>query len=312
MRSRNTSRPPVLRRRRSALRGFTLVELVIVGALIALFSGLAVFSIQQQFRNNQRKATIAEARQVATALDLANLDVSIYPKLCWLEYSEDGLRTVGTRLFGAVADGAPIFNFMDINSRDTTGKAFGISQSWRGPYFAISQSRRGASQGQGGIVDMVIPELETFPTGNQGFRWPADPYGNPYCLYMLNVDRTSPSNPVLFFVNETSTNPEDKGSVINAIVSYGPNRVPGGGDVAAVNLADLTGPAGRRLYRQTAGNPRPTYLTPAEFTRARAASWSSVYNTNAGFGATGLALNNDGTATAGITDPGSDDVVFEF
>ena len=88
-------------------------------------------------------------RQIATALDLANLDTNIFPKLCWLNQSEPGLRFIGVQLFGTGNASAQIFNFMEINQRSTFEKAFAISQNWKGPYFALSQSRGNLSQGRG-------------------------------------------------------------------------------------------------------------------------------------------------------------------
>ncbi len=80
-----TKRLPI--RRGKATRAFTLIELLIVGALIALFAGLAIFGAQQAYLDNQRKAMIGEARQVATSLDLAYADVNFFPALCFLDKS---------------------------------------------------------------------------------------------------------------------------------------------------------------------------------------------------------------------------------
>jgi len=302
-------------------RGFTLVELVIVASLIAIFSALAVFSIQQQFRNAQVKATIAESRQIATALDLANLDTNIFPKLCWLTQSEPGMRFVGVQLFGTGTQSAQIFNFMEIGQRSTFEKAFAISQNWKGPYFAMSQSRGNLSQGRGGFVNMVLPEFQSNPGGSDGFRWPADPYGQPYVCYMLSIDRDAQE---LFFINDDATNganPTFKGDYINAIVSYGPNQVPGGGDnqrVGVINVA--TGAPARRLYRQPTATSF-VYLTDADFTGTGSIStgaglaniWNRRFNLAAGFTDADMATDNDNTGLGvGITDKGSDDVIFEF
>ncbi|MDX2176034.1 MAG: prepilin-type N-terminal cleavage/methylation domain-containing protein [Candidatus Sumerlaeia bacterium] len=298
-------------------RGFTLVELVIVGALIALFSGLAVFSIQTQFRNNQRKATIYEARQIASAMDMANLDTGIFPRVCWLIEGQAGLDFIGTRLFGAA--GAPqIYNYMEQNGRDTFGKAFDISQNWRGPYASLSPSRAGLAQGVGGIATMILPELSSFPTGDQGFRWPADPWGNPYTVYMLDI---VPSTETLRFINEdpeVGINPTSKGNFINAVVSYGPNRVPGGGDAGpAADISDVNGPAGLCLYVIGPGFTSFTHLDDAGFLGApglrRANAWTRAFYLTAGFSETTLQpAADDINRGVGITDSGSDDIIYEF
>lgn len=320
MARRKNSPRPLTRRAR---RGFTLVELVIVGALIALFSSLAIFGVQQQFRSNLRKAAIGESRQIAQALDFANLDTSIFPKLCFLTESREGLDFLTSQL-GLPTGNVAVYATADINARNVPGFVQGdrIRQKWNGPYFALSQSRTGVAQGRGGWVYMILPDLPvTGPnslTGPQeGIRWPADPWNNPYVVYMLDVDNsTNPS--VLRFVNErpaNETNPTPKGNFANAVVSYGPNHYPGGdefapGDFGVVPGGDAAASAagagefGLRLYKGFP-NFKPanrsvvthTLLTSSEYTSARASIWSRDFN-------------NSGRI--GITDIGSDDVIFEF
>ena len=342
---------PALHRR----SGFTLVEMLIVGALIALFSGLAIFGVQQQFRSNTRKAAIGESRQIATALEFANLDTSVFPKLCWLGESTEGMLYYG----GLISSGNPRlpFIFSDVNSRLATNppaaNAFGggVQRNWKGPYFALSQGRAGIAQGRGGFVYMLIPELQGNDASNpnnvdsvNGLRWPADPYNNPWVVYMMDIDRTDPARPFLKFVNEGSAaSPAEKGNFINAVVSYGNNHYPGGSEDVRANFGTMgsgdgnvalpgDGPWGLRLYKGVVGY-RPTtkgYIThtylvggtgPAdtEFNRARANIWNRKFATdNIGFfpgGVNGLPSDGKGNgvnSVVGITDSGSDDIVFEF
>lgn len=304
-------------------RGFTLVELVIVGALIALFSSLAIFGVQQQFRSNLRKATIGESRQIAQALDFANLDTSIFPRLCWLTESAEGMQLIGGQLGGVNA----FFARADMYGRRPTGTVIeinsfgaGIRQEWNGPYFALSQSRAGIAQGRGGFVYMIFPDLPPVD-GNQpgsptpGYRWPADPYNNPYVVYMLDLDLSS-ATPRLQFVTEDTLSFTRKGNYANAVVSYGPNQFPGGDDEFARPPFAIGGgppfeqeggdPWNRRLYRGRPGVTDRgvitfTYLTPNELTgnagARRAGAWSREFDPSVG---------------TGIVDVGSDDVVFEF
>ncbi len=329
--------------------------MLIVGALIALFSGLAIFGVQQQFRNNTRKAAIGESRQIATALDFANLDTSVFPKLCWLQDSTEGVLYQGGLINSA--DPTLPFIFADIGSRLSPApqrRAFGgnIQLNWKGPYFALSQGRAGVAQGRGGFVYMLIPELQggdaTNPNNidsSNGLRWPADPYNNPWVVYMMDVDRSTPTRPFLKFVNdaEDPTNinrvdPTRKGNFVNAVVSYGNNHYPGGGedvratygavgggDAAAV-VSDGQGPYSLRLYKGLVGYKASakgyvthTYLGNAEYTRDRANIWNREFAiNNIGFFPGGLgSLPTDGkgngiNSVLGITDSGSDDIVFEF
>ena len=140
-------------------RGFTLVEMFIVGALIALFAGIAVINIQQQFDSNKRKAMIGEARQLGTSLSFAKLDLGIYPRLCFLQYSDKQLQFEAIQRLGA---GSNFFFYgtMDYSGIGTAPLASTLLANWKGPYFSASQSRGGVGQAsQGGIVNMVIPEI---------------------------------------------------------------------------------------------------------------------------------------------------------
>lgn len=291
-------------------RGFTLAELVIVATLISLFSTLAVFSIQTQFQNNQRKAVIAETRQIAAALEFANLDTGIFPKLCFLDQSRDGLLFLGVERFGAGGGGFQIYNYMDVAARRTFDAAPAIDRSWRGPYFALSQARRGLAQGRGGFAQVVLNESGWPTTEEATLRYPTDVYGNPYVVYMMNADLT---NQQLLFVQEGADglNPTKKGTFVNAVVSYGPNQVPGGDERFRANFTSPLNGVGLRLYTGNPAEGRFTSLDVPQYTRARASAWALKYATALGTD-TQLAPNFDNTGRVGITDPTSDDVVFEF
>lgn len=313
-------------------RGFTLVELVIVGALIALFSSLAVFSVQQQFRSNLRKATIGETRQIATSLDFANLDTSIFPKLCFLAESREGIAFLAqqmgespTQLFGSLEmynRGAAAVQSGSINN------ASRIFNQWDGPYFALSQARAGVSQGRGGYTYMLLPDLNASgpnsTTTPGGIRWPADPYNNPYVVYMLDLVLGTPS--FLQFVPD-GQDLGRKGNYVNAVVSYGPNNYPGGVEFEEPRILfqgsgdpfDQTGgstPYALRLYTGRPGFTgekgaitfrwRGGDLNFDGLARERANMWSRDFF-NVG-GVTPYAPSSG----LGIADPGSDDIVFEF
>jgi type II secretory pathway pseudopilin PulG len=318
------------RRRRTRRSGFTLVELVIVGALIALFSSLAVFGVQQQFRSNIKKATIGESRQIASALDFANLDTSIFPKLCFLTESKEGMEFIASQV-GV----NPQFLFAQSDIANRVGDVtFGqrVRTKWNGPYFAMAQSRAGVAQGRGGFVYMLLPTLPTNGPNNVnepgGFRWPADPYNNPYVVYMLDVVPGQTRLQLVTQVDATGTTvePTRKGNYANAVVSYGPNHFPGGeefeivdfGPVSDDALAAVTAPGdgiwGARLY-----GGRPSFKPSAKglithgyisynnssFNATRAANaWTRQFAI-----ANGVPLPPSGF---GIADPGSDDIVFEF
>ena len=65
---------------RGTRRAFTLVEMLIVAALIALFAGLAVFNVTEQYELNKQKAAVAECRQIGTSMNFALQDLGFFPK----------------------------------------------------------------------------------------------------------------------------------------------------------------------------------------------------------------------------------------
>jgi len=301
--------------------GFTLVELVIVGALIALFSSLAIFGVQQQFRSNTRKAVIGETRNIAAALEFANLDTTVFPKLCWLTESREGLDFLENQI------GINPFFSVDVSNRtDVSQLSFvsNVRDNWEGPYFALSQTRSGLAQGRGGFVYMLLEDLPASGPNDLsspgGLRWPSDPYNNPYVVYMLNLeDEFNPNSGLIFVTQDPDTQRANaKGNYVNAVVSYGPNHFPGGeefeagapfGPVAGQPIdAEGQGPWSMRLYTgvqdfrpETKGIITYRYRPASEFSSERANVWSRNFGT-ANLPPSGI----------GISDPGADDVVFEF
>ena len=319
---------PPTRRHRARARAFTLLEILIVGALISLFAGLAVIGIQEQFENNLRKATIAETRTIATALDMAYADVGFFPKICFLDDSKEILRFDSDTKLG---DPTQVFNFMHNLGVSTTSLTLRITTNWRGPYISPASYRTSTAQGRGGARPMQFNE-PGFSGVNSQYDWPLDPYNNPYLLYILDIEPDAGSS--LLFASAPGTirnqeqgvgspvnsDPNYTGTFVNAVVSYGPNNVPGGGPNFIPNgdPATSTGDWRHRLYRGIPGNSGATpyeYLAPLGFANPEKANiWSSDFGTFADY-----PLLGDGSATPiGITDVapdgsgGSDDIVYAF
>lgn len=279
----------------------------IVGALIALFSSLAVFGVQQQFNSNIRKAAIGETRNIASALDFANLDTSIFPRLCWLPESREGLDFIRQR------DGLQVYFAGDIYGRPVAQQVFGetLRSKWQGPYFALSQSRRGVSQGRTGVVLMAFAQ---FGNNSLTYEWPSDPYGTPYAAYMLDIDL--PSGQLRFVtdrdLDDASRNdPTVKGNYVNAIVSYGLNLTPGGDE-----RTERGGFENLQLYTGISGRGPFVWRGIDEFrgatSRPRANAWSREFASQVGGTYPTGTIAGGGTGIIGISDPESDDIVFEF
>jgi len=294
---------------------FTLIEILIVGALIALFAGLAIIGIQAQFENNIRKATIGETRQIAMALDFAFNDVGFFPKLCFLDDSIQNLERESQDQYG---NPKTVYSYLHAVGINTLPRINTVESMWSGPYFSPAQYRTPASQGRGGARYVQFTEPGS---GNAQFKWPLDPYNNPYAVYMLNINRSGGA--YLEFVEPDK--PTQTGNFVNAVVSYGKNNVPGGGPYYTptdnpTNTSD-SGPYGLRLYSGVPGPGGDPYIwySRAEMTPRRASAWALEFAQNAGAtGSLAQADNDPASPRVGITDvgdgttPGSDDVVFTF
>ncbi len=220
---------------RSCRKGFTLAEMLIVAALIALFSGLFIFSIETTYRINQQKASVAECRQIATAMSFAHQDLGFFPKICFLKFNSTNLISLLTGMgFDAVEYHS--MSVGDLQSR--------LLKQWKGPYAAFAQDRTVKMQFTSNAV-------------TKEFDWPADPFGNPYVAYFVTTDPPSGGNPIR---HRFIWNAGEKPNEFAGIVSYGRNKVPGLGDLP--DPAAVTQRKAYRLYNETA-NPRVFVLLQA-------------------------------------------------
>jgi prepilin-type N-terminal cleavage/methylation domain-containing protein len=299
--------------------GFTLIEILIVAAMIALLAGIAAINIQAAYVQAQRKATFGECKNIATALGFAYMDIGIYPKLCFLSQNELFIappdpgfpNQPGTYLAsGFEYIGHPLANNPSISNRVIQNWSQGMGSPG---YFSAGGGRRGVFQGgRGGLVDVEIPMISGYTPqviGGNGqlpiYRWPADPWGRPYVLYMLHQEGVTPNGlPVVRFCQSATENP----NFALAVVSYGPNGIPGGPDIWTAGDVS-TGQAFAlfdRIGRQYPDQSDYRILQPSEYTQARAEAWSYE-----------RILGEDpdtppGLSYIGVIDKGSDDIVIEF
>ena len=188
-------------------RGFTLIEIIIVAALISLFSGLATFGVQQMLKNNKLKAVIGETRQVGQSLIFAHEDLGYYPKIGFMALSRDLVD---------VRYGWDRIDSMGFALSSTKGQF--TFKNWKGPYFAASQSRNQLSTRYKQLVTMRLhPQYQGL---DNEMAWPADQWGNPYVLYLFRYDKTEDT---WQFIETLGQQPD----YFAAVVSYGPNSVPG-------------------------------------------------------------------------------------
>lgn len=223
--------PRSLRAGAGGRRGFTLIEILIVGALLALFAGLAVFAAREMYESNRKKAMYDEVRQVGTALSLAHDDLGFFPRMYLLE------KPLGLIYFPGMPPRASIIPAFDTYGHfGRTDEVTNVSRNWRGPYMPISASRATMSAGNKGMVRMRLMDADlqgfkipTEPTSDPTLVWwPADTWGNPYMLYEVVCDPSmmvAGTNPRGL---RLARRPGEAGNYLTAVVSYGPNHVPGG------------------------------------------------------------------------------------
>ncbi|MBN1901378.1 hypothetical protein JW926_08665 [Candidatus Sumerlaeota bacterium] len=252
------------------------MEIIIVAALISLFSGLATFGVQQMLNNSKLKAVIGETRQVGSSLIFAHQDVGFYPKIGYLMHTAD-----------------LIDNRFGWDRVDSIGLAISLNKgqytynNWRGPYFAASPSRNQLSARFKSIVTMNLHP--TYQGYENSMPWPADQWGNPYVLYLFKYD---PLEDRWQFIETLGEEP----NFFAAVVSYGPNGVPGSPD-GSYSLEDLRG---ARLFNQD-DTRVPVFddLEPGEYTdEIGNPSRRDVYS-----------LDPSGI---GMVDPGSDDIIYSI
>ena len=102
---------------RRAERGFTLVELLVVLAILGLLVGIAAPMVMKQLGGAQTKTAGIEIERLSGALDLYRLELGSYPS------QEDGLRALVERPAGAERWNGPYVT-----------KADAILDPWGRPY----------------------------------------------------------------------------------------------------------------------------------------------------------------------------------
>lgn len=264
----------------SRTRGFTLIEMLVVAALIAIFAGLAVFNIVEQLNREKEKAALAEARSIATAMSFAYDDLGFFPKLCFLRYGVDELKRLITQ-DSLQADEIEYHGF------GNPGLPTMIDKNWGEKYMSGSMPEKYVRMQFGASKEM---------------DWPADPFRTPYVGYFIKIEPPT-NNPTGVPIPQWADKFGDKANYFAGIVSYGRNKVPGlSWDFPTPathnhnNLRLFTGPApgNDRLFTQKEfplANPAPHLAILTESTEDLYGAGSTDYT---------------------IRDAGSDDKFFEF
>jgi len=125
----------------SASAGFTLIELIVVVAIIGLLAGLVVPQFIKQEEKATAKAAKAQIELLGTALDTFRLDVGRYPT------SQEGLQALNQKPGGVERWDGPYLK-KEVPS-DPWGQPYVYrSPSEHGPYEILSYGADGAPGGQ--------------------------------------------------------------------------------------------------------------------------------------------------------------------
>ena len=271
----------------SGKRGFTLVEMLVVASLIAIFAGLAVFSITAELERNKQKAAIAEARNIATAMSFAYDDLGFFPKFGLLHFNQYNIYDflLGTGLDSAEYHGYPVGN---LEAK--------LKNSWKNNYLASSGPDKRAKFHYNSGRDLEI-------------EWPADPWGNPYVAYFVKTipSPSVGSPPKQAFIQGAGERP----NYFAGVVSYGRNAVPGMQQPLKVGTEAI---ANARRY--DSANPATMYnpatpaqpkhynaLTPADYLDGSARATRMIQM---------MLPTTDGIDSPNIRDESSDDRLYEF
>jgi prepilin-type N-terminal cleavage/methylation domain-containing protein len=271
-------------RQRRIKKGFTLVEMLVVAALIVVFSSIAVFNVSEYMRQGRSKAAVAEARHIATAMSFAHQDLGFFPKICFLNFSVNALTDA---LTGMTYDAVEYHghNIGDLASR--------LQRQWKGQYLGINHEK------------MCKMHFTSTSGMTKAFDWPLDPWGMPYVAYLMETSGqvgTDGRHRVGFLPN-AGTSPD----YFAGVVSYGPNMVPGLKSDATGTEIEARKPF--RLYKtDNIAAPVTGYLnfrlpTPLEYANPPLST----------FGAEMIRLDvTPNPALPRIREANSDDRVYEF
>lgn len=260
------------------------MEMLVVSALIALFSGLAVFAITTQLEQNKKKAAVAECRQIATAMSFAHQDLGFFPKFCFMKFN---FQNIAQFLIGASVPANT--GAVEYHGHAVPNLGLKLRNSWKGVYMTQNPDR---------LVKMVF----NTESGQLTMPWPADPWGNPYVAYLIHTEKPVAGRPNA--VQKFLQNSGQDANYYAGITSYGRNTVPGLGDDAVNEPDKINQRKPLRLYQAPDGTPPGTFflLTPAQYTDDK----MQVFLPSAS-GTTGY----DGLGPNSL-DKGSDDRVYQF
>ena len=132
-----------------AAAGFTLVELLVVLAILALLAGLVGPRVLNQLGGAKSKSAAVQIRDLESALEMYKLDVGRFPN------NEDGLQALVSQPSTATGWNGPYLRKSDVPA-DPWGQPYQYRfPGERGEYDIISMGADGTPGGEGENADVT-------------------------------------------------------------------------------------------------------------------------------------------------------------
>ena len=140
--------------RHEGQRGFTLVEMLVVIAIIGMIMGLIGPRVLNYLSESKVKAAKIQMQSFASALDLFNLDAGRYPS------TSEGLAALVRRTPGIAAWNGPYLKGGSVPNDPWNHAYIYRSPGERGPYDILSYGSVGQEGGSGLAADISLESLQ--------------------------------------------------------------------------------------------------------------------------------------------------------
>ena len=146
-------RSEISEKRRESQAGFTLVEMLVVIAIIGLIMGLIGPRVLNYLSESKVKAARIQLQSFVTALDLFYLDAGRYPS------SAEGLSALVKQTPGVAAWNGPYLKGGNVPSDPWNHAYVYRSPGEHGPYDIVSYGSDGQEGGSGVAADISLESL---------------------------------------------------------------------------------------------------------------------------------------------------------